>query len=111
MNHGHCCLPTFLFSLLWTKCLHLSKNACAEILTPKCDSIRMWRLVALVVKNPPVNAGDIREHRFYPWVRKIPRRRAWQPTPIFLPGESHGKMSMVDYGPWGHKESDTTEVT
>ena len=70
----------------------------------------MWRWVALVVKNPPVSAGDIREHRFYPWVRKIPRRRAWQPTPIFLPGESHGKMSMVDYGPWGHKESDTTEA-
>jgi len=33
----------------------------------------------------------------------------WQPTPIFLPGESHGKRSLVGYSPWGHKESDTTE--
>jgi len=43
--------------------------------------------VALVVKNPPANAGDIR-HMFDPWVRKSPWRRAWQPTPVFLPGES-----------------------
>ena len=48
---------------------------------------------------------------FNPWVGKIPRRRKWQPTPIFLPGESHGQRSLVGYGPWGHKESDTTEVT
>ena len=40
-----------------------------------------------------------------------PLRRAWQPTPIFLPGESHGQRSLVGYCPWGRKESDTTEVT
>ena len=33
----------------------------------------------------------------------------WQPTPVFLPGESHGQRSLVDCSPWGHKESDTTE--
>ena len=38
-------------------------------------------------------------------------RRAWQPTPVFLPGESHGQKSLASYSPWGHKESDTTEVT
>ena len=38
-------------------------------------------------------------------------RRAWQPTPVFLPGESHGLGSLVGYGSWGHKESDTVEVT
>ena len=43
--------------------------------------------VALVVKHPPANAGDIRDG-FNPWVRKIPWRRAWQCTPVFLPGES-----------------------
>ena len=48
---------------------------------------------------------------FDPWVRKIPWRRAWQPTPVFLPGESPGQRNLVGYGPWGHKESDTTEVT
>ena len=42
-------------------------------------------------------------------VRKIPWRREWQPTPVFLPGESHGQRSLVGYSPWGRKESDTTE--
>ena len=36
-------------------------------------------------------------------------RRAWQPTPIFLPGEAYGHRSLVDYSPWGHKESDMVE--
>ena len=36
-----------------------------------------------------------KRHRFSPWVRKIPWRRAWQPTPVFLPGESHGQRSLV----------------
>ena len=36
-------------------------------------------------------------------------RRKWQPTPVFLPGESHGQRSLVGYSPWGRKESDTTE--
>ena len=36
----------------------------------------------------------------YPWVRKSPWRRKWQPTPIFLPGKSHGLRSLVGYSPW-----------
>ena len=40
---------------------------------------------------------------FDPWVRKILWRRAWQATPVFLPGESHGQRSLVGYSPWGHK--------
>ena len=39
----------------------------------------------------------------YAWVGKIPWRRAWQPTPVFLPGESHGQRSLVGYNPWGCK--------
>ena len=39
-----------------------------------------------------------------PWVRKIPWRRKWQPTPVFLPGESHGQRSLASYRPWGSKE-------
>ena len=46
---------------------------------------------------------------FNPWVGKILWRRKWQPTPVFLPGKSHGLRSLVSYHPWGHKESDTTE--
>jgi len=46
---------------------------------------------------------------FDPWVRKIPWRRAWQPTPVFFPGKSHGQRSLEGYSPWGPKELDRTE--
>ena len=46
---------------------------------------------------------------FDPWVGKIPWRRAWQPTPVFLPGKSHRQGSLVVYSPRGCKESDMTE--
>ena len=46
---------------------------------------------------------------FNPWVGKIPWRRDWQPTPVFLPGEFHGQRSLVGYSLGGCKESDTTE--
>ena len=49
------------------------------------------------------------ETGFDPWVGKIPWRRQGQPTPVFLPGESHGQRSLVGYSPRGRKESDTTE--
>ena len=48
---------------------------------------------------------------FDPWVGKIPWKRAQQPTPVFLPGESCGQRSLVAYSPWGPKELDLTEVT
>ena len=47
--------------------------------------------------------------RFNPWVSKISWRLEWLPTPVFLPGESHGQRSLVGCSPWGHKESDMTE--
>ena len=48
---------------------------------------------------------------FHPWVGKIPWRRKWQPTPVFLPGESHEWRSLMVYSSWGRKELDTTEMT
>ena len=50
-----------------------------------------------------------RRHGFDPWTGKIPWRRKWQPTSVFLPGETHGQRNLVGYTPWGHKESETTE--
>ena len=65
--------------------------------------------MALVVKNPPANARDIRDiSGFDPWVGKIPWRREWQPTLVFLPGESHGQRSLVGYSPLVLKELDMT---
>ena len=46
-----------------------------------------------------------------PGLKKIPWRRAWQPTPVFLPGESHGQRSLAGSTPWCCQESDSTEVT
>ena len=62
------------------------------------------------VKASACNAGDLGSiPGFDPWVGKIPWRRQWQPTPVFLPGESHGRRSLVGYSARGRKESDTTE--
>ena len=47
--------------------------------------------------------------RFNPWVGKIPWSREWRPTPVFLPGESHGQRSLAGYGPRGGKESDSSK--
>ena len=47
--------------------------------------------------------------RHNPWVGKIRWRRAWEPTPVFLPRECHGQRNLAGYSPWGRKESDTTE--
>ena len=60
--------------------------------------------MVLVVKNPPANARDKR-CGFDPWVGKILWRKVWQPTLVFLPGESHEQRSLA-----GHKEPDMTEV-
>jgi len=54
--------------------------------------------MVLMVKNLPASAGDMR-HGFDPWVRKIPWRREWQPTPVFLPGESLRLRTLVGYSP------------
>ena len=51
------------------------------------------------------------KHGWDPWIGKIPWRKKWQLTPVFLPGESHGQRSQTDYGPWDSKESDMTEHT
>ena len=53
--------------------------------------------------------SDSKVSGFDPWVGKIPWRRKWQLTPVLLPGKFRGLRSLVDYSPWGHKESDTTE--
>ena len=67
--------------------------------------------MALVVKNMPATAADIRDIVWIPESGRSPRGGHGNPTAVFLPGESHGQSSLVAYSPWGPKESDTTEVT
>ena len=52
-----------------------------------------------------------RRCRFNSWLREIPWRRKWQPTPLFLPGKSHGQRSLVVYSPWGCKRVKHNLVT
>ena len=58
-----------------------------------------------MVKNHP----SMRETQVQSLGLEDPWRREWMPTPVFLPGKSHGLKSLTGYSPWGHKESDTTE--
>ena len=81
-----------------------------SFLLPCCTDIKdhmlRWRL------SGKESACQCRYHRrpgFNSWVRKIPWRRKWQPTPVFLPGESYGQRSLVGYSPWGCREKDMTE--
>ena len=48
---------------------------------------------------------------FNPWIRKIPWRKKWKPTPVFLPRKFQGQRNLADYSPWGCKELDMTEHT
>ena len=66
--------------------------------------------MVLVVKNPLASVRDMR-CGFDSWIGKIPWRRAWQPTLVWLAGESFGQRSLMGYSPCSHKESDTTEGT
>ena len=63
-----------------------------------------------MVKNPPANAGDMRQG-FDPWVGKISWRRTWQPTQYSGLENPMDREAWKDYSPWGHTESDMTEVT
>ena len=58
-------------------------------------------------KDSPAKAEDIGDMGPIPGSRRCPRK--WQPTPVFLPVESHGQKSMMGYSPWGCKESDRPE--
>ena len=60
-------------------------------------------------KEPTCQSRKRERLGFDPWVGELLRRRKWQPTPVFLPGEFHGQRSLVGYSPWGQKELDVTE--
>ena len=68
-----------------------------------------WLPQELLVKNPPTMQENCRRRGFDFCVRKIPLRRKWLATLVFLPGKSHGQKSVVAYSPWDCKESDKIE--
>ena len=68
-----------------------------------------YRLLLPKPKTPLATAGDAGDVGSIPGSGRFPWRRKWHPTPVFLPGESHGQRSLVGYSPWGHKELNMTE--
>ena len=62
-------------------------------------------------EEPSCQCRGHKRHRFDLWLRKIPWKRAWRSTPVFLPAEFHRQRSLAGYGPWGRKELNTPEVT
>ena len=61
------------------------------------------------VKNPPAHSGETGDVGSMPGLGRFPGRRKWQPTPVFLPGKSHGQRSQEGNSPQGHRELDTTD--
>ena len=81
--------------------LHSQSSGASHCPMGPCRQVAQRQRICLQCRRPG----------FDPWVRKMPWRRKWQPTPVFLPGESHGQKSLMDCSPWGCKESDTTECS
>ena len=78
---------------------------------PNCWHHNLWIIklsksshTALVVKNMPADAGDIRDAGSIPGLGRFPWRRTWQPTPVFFPGKSHGQRNLTGYSPQGCEE-------
>ena len=126
-RHVSVCLQTCAYSCgnIWWRflfaCLFLLENNCFTMLFCFCyttvnqpyvcvcpftfEGVLSAPLVIQIVKNLPAMQGTWVQS----WVGKIPWRKEWLPTPVFLPGEFHGQRSLLRNRPWGCKESDTTE--
>ena len=99
----------------WDDCVPCAKSfqssptLCDPVSPLSVEFSRQEYWSGLVVKNLHYQCKRHKRCGFDPQVGKIPWRRKWQPTPVFLPGESHIQRRLVGYSPWGCKELDTTE--
>ena len=80
-----------------------------QVLLYGCSTIGHQTLRIFPVGSDIKNLPACRTSRFDPWVGKIPWRRKWESTPVFLPAELHGQRSLVGYSPQGHKQLDRME--
>ena len=112
-----------LRSFLWLRILHCMGGLCFICLSPTAGQwavstfqllwvVLLWTFVYkylselarwLSGKESVCQWRRRRRCGFSPWVRKIPWRRTWPPTPVFWPGESHGQRSLVGYSPWSQR--------
>ena len=92
--------------------IHAWSLICKHERVHSVDAVPHWGLPGgASSKEPTCQCRKQKRRGFDPWVGKVPWRRAWQPTPVFLPGESHGQRSLAGYSPWGREESERTEAT
>ena len=100
-NKGYIISESIKFHMIFFyNYLHLGLCVCVGVyVTYRCSKNTLGVLVTQLVKNPPAMQQT--------WVQSLgwedPQRRAWQPTPVFLPGESHGQRSLASYSLWGRK--------
>ena len=99
----------YMFSLHYISVLLYYTCICIIINMLSLFIISLYFWVCSLVAQAVKNLSAMQDTWFDCWVRKIPWRREWQPTPVFFPGEFHGHRILVVYSPWGHKESDRTE--
>ena len=71
----------------------------------------LFQMLFASSKEPACQWRRIKRHSFDPWISNVPWRRAWEPTPVFLPGRIPWTEEPGCYSPWGCKESNMTEVT
>jgi len=84
------------------KCIYLRWSTAGTTSKYVCDGLPWW------LKGKE-STCQCRKHGFDPQLEKIPWRRKWQPTLVFLPGKSHGQRGLVGYSPWGRKEPDMAQ--
>ena len=89
-----------------TVTLNLIISGLTSIILIVLSTINLQFPHSSVSKEFACSAGDLGS---IPGSGRFPWRRKWQPTPVFLPEESHGRRSLAGYSPWGRKELDTTE--
>ena len=94
----------------WRAQVHMNASTAKNVMNSCLCYRQCWGFPAgSSGKESPANAGEPWKTRLDPQIGKILWRRKMQPTPVFLPGQSHGQRSLVGYSSRGHKESDTTE--
>ena len=99
------CSPTVACNTLTTY-LNVQASFCVILIISinrEKSWLYIWRFCFPGGASGKEPACQCKRHRFYPWVGKIPWRKERQPTPVFLPGESHGQRSLVGYSPWVHR--------
>jgi len=96
----------FSTSSVLNKEAKLSVRLWSVVMSPEAHC---WSVLTFNGKEPTSQCRRYKRPRFNCWVGKIPQKRKWQPTPVFLPGESYRQRSLAGYSPSGRKESDTTE--